>query len=374
MSKKRPIFFLCCAATLGTYGGLSYALSWNYLGAFALALLALIPLSPQRMRIVSFCGFTGLLCALNAQYQKIIYEEKLELISKEYPIHGLVLDVRVLSGWEKKVRIKTSSSTIELTLKDAASMLPLQPGYRVSVATTLQSMKPPLSPVLFDAYSYGLTHGIHAHAFIKDPELIIFQEGAPPLLSFLRSSLRQEIFAHLAPHQASLLLALILGETDLFSRSQKEIYRIIGAQHLLAVSGLQVSMLAAICFIILTLFLNLLLPPHCSLVAARIGALLSIFFVWFFVALCHNPPSATRAGLMATVALFPALFGRTVDLFDALLVSCFLSLLFDPLSIKDLGFLLSYAATLGLICTHYAGQSWTIILRAQSVLGALLFT
>jgi predicted membrane metal-binding protein len=57
-------------------------------------------------------------------------------------------------------------------------------------------------------------------------------------LDSLRTNLRQKIMLTLSPHQASILLALILGETSLFSPEQKNIYQNIGAQHLLAVSGL----------------------------------------------------------------------------------------------------------------------------------------
>ncbi|MCA9508020.1 MAG: DNA internalization-related competence protein ComEC/Rec2 [Myxococcales bacterium] len=371
--QKRPLIFLCLATFIGSFLGIQFNFSLLHLLIALLLLFSFICFFKNHGRIVSLLFFIVAITTFNATAQKNTYKLKVQTLLKTKEYSGSISDIRSMSGTQKKLLVQSGNTTIELKLYDAASALPLQAGQYIKFNGQLKSFDPPLSEILFDSYSYGLSHNIHARASIKDPHHILWQQGPKNFISSIRNRLRHSINAHLVPHQSSLLLALILGETDLFSPEQKEIYQKIGAQHLLAVSGLQVSMLAGIIFFTLSPFFSLILRPQKSLIALKLSALLSVFLLWFFVALCHFPPSAIRAGLMASIALFPALIGFKVDLLDSLLASCFLCLLFDPLSLKDLGFLLSYAATLGLICTHHFGKDWIHFLKSRSYILTILF-
>ncbi|HXW60107.1 MAG TPA: DNA internalization-related competence protein ComEC/Rec2, partial [Myxococcota bacterium] len=111
-----------------------------------------------------------------------------------------------------------------------------------------------------------------------------------------------------------------------------------------------------------------------------ISAILTLFLLSFFVAPSSWPRSAIRAALMATMLLVPMFLGRKTDIFDAFFLSGFIALLFDPLSMVDIGFLLSYAAVFALICIHHQSEelrtffikrSWLLHLTFSSFLGSL---
>lgn len=298
--------------------------------------------------IVGFLMGIAALSAVNLSLHLQRYQEIVSSLTAEPVLFGTIDDVRSTEGATKIVFMSSHQRNVKLFLKDAACALPLKIGQQIGIKTTLYPLDPPLSLVHFDALSYGLSHGIHAQAFIKDPEKILLGETKNYRLASLRYHLRNSIIKHLTPHQSSLLLALIFGETDLFSKTQKQIYQELGIQHLLAVSGLQVTLLGGLVFFIL-FHLFSLLPIVSATSRLRMCGFFSIIFIWFFVILCHAPGSAIRAGLMTSIAMFPVISGRKISWLTIISTSIFLTLLWDPLSSKDIGCLLSYSATFGII-------------------------
>jgi competence protein ComEC len=164
------------------------------------------------------------------------------------------------------------------------------------------------------------------------------------------------------------LLALIIGDTSLFSDDQQHIYHSLGAQHLLAVSGLQVSLIAMLIFFMLRPLAIFLVPRTKTHYSYIIAAIITLIIIWLFVALCDWPKSAVRAALMSSMMLTPILFARKPDLFDALFSSAFLSLLVEPLALLDLGFLLSYSALFGILCAHESSHSLRQKLAPKSII------
>jgi competence protein ComEC len=125
---------------------------------------------------------------------------------------------------------------------------------------------------------------------------------------------RNRILQAVSPKEASLLLALMIGDTDLMSPEQDELYKQIGAQHLLAVSGLQVSLLAVLCFFILTPVFVILLGLSRAHRAQALAALMTLALTLWFVGLAGFSSSAMRAFLMTTCLLVPTIFARKIDI------------------------------------------------------------
>ncbi|MEM7495289.1 MAG: DNA internalization-related competence protein ComEC/Rec2 [Myxococcota bacterium] len=164
-----------------------------------------------------------------------------------------------------------------------------------------------------------------------------------------RSFLRQRFTQLLTPREAGVLLALLIGDTQLFDQEQHVLYRRVGAGHLLAVSGLQVSLLALALFKALHVLLALIPFVGRLSYARTAAAVLATLAVWAFVALCGAPPSCVRAAAMATALLLGSLLGRSASGLDALGVAGFCTVLLSPTSAIDPSFLLSYAAIIGLL-------------------------
>ena len=131
--------------------------------------------------------------------------------------------------------------------------------------------------------------------------------------------------------------ALLLGDGNALPPSQREAMRRVGLAHLVAVSGLNVGMVA-------TVFLVLLLraPRGVRLVGTMAGVLA-------YALLVGPLPSLLRALLMAAVVLGALLLRRLPAALNGLAVSCLLLVLLDTSWVEDLGFQLSVAATAGLL-------------------------
>jgi competence protein ComEC len=170
------------------------------------------------------------------------------------------------------------------------------------------------------------------HVPKKDPVIMLKQlrlEG----IRYLENNFPQEI--------ASLSAALIFGDRSMIDPLVLGDYQETGIVHLLAISGLHVSLLIAMVFYLgircgltrqfMTNFLLLLLPAY--------------------VILTGGSPSVVRAALMIFfVLLTDKLQGRFKLLpIDGISFAFLLCLLFNPLLIFDIGFQLSFAVSIAII-------------------------
>ena len=131
--------------------------------------------------------------------------------------------------------------------------------------------------------------------------------------------------------------ALLLGDGNALPASQREAMRRVGLAHLVAVSGLNVGMVATVFFVLL-----LRAPRGLRLLGTLAGVL-------GYALLVGPLPSLLRALLMAAVVVGALLLRRLPAALNSLAVSCLLLVLLDPSWVEDLGFQLSVAATGGLL-------------------------
>ena len=135
----------------------------------------------------------------------------------------------------------------------------------------------------------------------------------------------------------ALARAFLLGQGQALPAEQREAMRRVGLAHLVAVSGLNVGMVAA-----LLLALLLRAPRALRLLGALAG-------VCTYALLVGPLPSLLRAVLMALVVGGALLLRRLPQSCNGLAAACLLMVLLDPSWVSDPGFQLSVAATAGLL-------------------------
>lgn len=140
----------------------------------------------------------------------------------------------------------------------------------------------------------------------------------------------------LSPKDADLLMGIVFGE-NLDSRSKEKFIQ-TGVLHVVAASGMNVSMLTSFLLGTLVIFLR---RQHALLVTSII--------VLFYVALADFQPSIVRAAIMALFAFGAGLAGRQNTSFLALFFAAFVMLFWDPRILTSISFILSFSATLGII-------------------------
>ncbi|WMJ87747.1 DNA internalization-related competence protein ComEC/Rec2 [Anaerocolumna sp. MB42-C2] len=148
-----------------------------------------------------------------------------------------------------------------------------------------------------------------------------------------------EVYNKMLPKKnAGILSAMILGEISLLDPEIKQLYQQSGISHILAISGLHVSLLGLCLF----QFLKHLKIP------LILNAGISIFIIFSYGVLTNFSVSTNRAVVMLIILIFAGLIGRTYDLLSATAISALLILIQSPLQITNAGFLLSFGAILGI--------------------------
>lgn len=155
----------------------------------------------------------------------------------------------------------------------------------------------------------------------------------------IQKYIRDTINGTLTDEEGNLLLAILLGDKDKLSEDIQESFKTSNLSHMLAVSGANVS------YIILGLTYVL----QNSIIGKKNGKIVCIIFLLAFMAITNFTPSVTRACIMAVLTLFSSIIYRKSDVYTNISVAALITLIFNPYSLLDLGFQLSYGGTIGII-------------------------
>jgi competence protein ComEC len=163
--------------------------------------------------------------------------------------------------------------------------------------------------------------------------------GLPGILDRARSRIERALRVGLPPPQAALLGGMVLGEDGAMDDATRADFRASGLSHLVAASGQNVMLLAALALPLAGL-LGLGLP-------ARLLAVLAL--VALYVPLAGGGPSIQRAGVMAAAGLAASLAGRPASRVHALLLAAGATLLLNPRADQDPAWQLSFAAVVAIL-------------------------
>lgn len=155
----------------------------------------------------------------------------------------------------------------------------------------------------------------------------------------IQKYIRDTINGTLTDEEGNLLLAILLGDKDKLSEDIQESFKTSNLSHMLAVSGAHVS------YIVLGLTYIL----QNSIIGKKNGKIVCIIFLLIFMAITNFTPSVTRACIMAVLTLFSGIIYRKSDVYTNISVAALITLIFNPYSLLDLGFQLSYGGTIGII-------------------------
>jgi competence protein ComEC len=180
------------------------------------------------------------------------------------------------------------------------------------------------------------------HSYMTSPVITILPgKGGNPLLDALYAFKQRSfdnIYRLFPDPESSLLAGILLGvDTGLKSELQ-EAFKNTGTAHIIAISGFNISIIAGIFVTYFSRFLG-----------ERRGAFLAVTAIILYTILVGGDAAVVRAAFMGTVALFAKQVGRRQFALNTLLFVAVGMCLWNPLYLWDVGFQLSFFATLGLI-------------------------
>lgn len=212
-------------------------------------------------------------------------------------------------------------------------------GALAEVSGTLRTFQEATNPGEFDSRLYyqtlklnfRLNHGtVHRISGSRHP----FRNA----LYRTKRRLAAVLDACLTTEEAAVLKAMLLGEKGFLSAELKALYRESGIIHILAISGLHVTLLGMGFFRLLRR-LRMPMFPACALAAV---------FMLLYGGMTGIRGSGVRAICMFLVHLGAKLLRRTYDLLTAAALAAVLLLIDQPLYLWNSGFLFSFGAVLGI--------------------------
>ncbi len=246
-------------------------------------------------------------------------------------------------------------------------------GSVVTLTGTLRALSQATNPGEFDYRAYCAVQEIYF--VIEDAEICESSDSYDVLrdaLFRIRAEGERILEANLESADAGVLAAMLLGERSELTEKDRVLFQQGGISHILAISGLHISLLGMGIYRILE---KMRLPYVVCMICV-------ISLMVLYGMMTGMSSSAYRAILMFMIKLNARRVGRTYDMLTALAVAAVWILIENPRYVFHAGFQLSFGAIIGLGCVApaleivfgKAGRKGWIHKLRQSVYGSMAVT
>ena len=262
------------------------------------------------------------------------YEDEIEVV-------GMVEEISPSSSYSirlqvrcEKINGRRSRGYTFYAYVDKDEAAKVMPGTRIKFLTELSGFST-------ESKSYNFAKGINAYAGDIDSIEVIehTKGGIKGRLVLLKEHLTRYTMYISDSKTGAIVAALLVGERDYLPDSLRLDFKRIGISHILALSGMHLSILSLGLGKALTL---------CK-VKKKTRVLVISIFVFIYMAITGFSISVVRAGLMLIISSLLFLVGRTKDSVTSLTIAVTIICLVNPHSIFDISLWLSALATLGII-------------------------
>lgn len=276
-----------------------------------------------------------------AIYYKVAITSQARSKENSWKTEGAISTVQTSAGW------KACSGNIILYFPKSDFKKPFQYGDILLVKGMPQPVPPPGNPGEFDYKKFLAYRKIYHQQFVRQKEVKYVESN--PSSSIVYYAIRARIWADTTltrfvkgEREQAIASALVLGVTDGLDNELLNAYAATGAMHVLAVSGLHIS-------IIYMLILGMLRPLNNTPVGRWWLAALSLIILWGYAFVTGLSPSVLRAVTMFTFVAIAKAWNRQANIYNILAASAFCLLLYEPYLIVSVAFQLSYLAVLGIV-------------------------
>lgn len=367
MFLSRPLFFLALFALLGELILTpEIPFSYRFLFLFFLLFLSLFLFRKKKSRLF-FCSLLCLtLFMLNFYSVNHRYRAERESIGYILPLQAVLRGkVMYVEEQEKKWKLLLSACIVDTALEkknsslkneekyqkrndlhfqklilylpkestgEGSMPLPL-PGQICSVKGHFLELSPATNEGEFSLPSYYKGEGISGVFQAKTIELVRGESSPFAKEMFtLKQSLGNRIDALFPEETAGFLKSLFLGERSGITLSEKSLYQSAGISHILAISGLHLSLLGGF-------FYRLLRKTKLS---SLLSSLITSFFLFSYFLFTGSSHSAFRALFMLFLRFAAIQLGKGKDLLSQLSFALLFLLWLNPLSLYSIGMQCSF--------------------------------
>ena len=345
-----PLIYLSCAWVVGILLGAKFNLP------LVLVLTGLIPLPLLFLRQHKKLIILSSLCLIAFFGGAFYYQSSLpsdDESSLQF-YNDETVEIKGMVNTDPEVREKTTHlylSATEIKLDTgwqevsgtALLFVPRYPSYDYGdVLLVTGGLETPPQLNDFDYKGYLAHQGIYSTMLYPEIEILETGKGFKPLewVYSLRNRLSQTLAEVLPEPQASLAQGITLGIRGNIPSSLRTDFSHTGTAHLLAISGLHLTIIAGI---LLSIGMWLFGKKHYTYIWLALG------IIWLYALLTGMHPPVVRGAIMASIFLTAELLGRQRSAFTALAFAAAIMVGISPQILWTASFQMSFVAMAGLI-------------------------
>ena len=326
-----------------------------------LCMVCLILLAIQLVR-VSFLQNTkdqkpSLAETLISDEKDVVCEGTVYKIENKSQSTAIYLKDAVVSCTDQKSKnqiIKEKKILVTIKNNKSGKKIRMKIGQKLNVWGTKQSFHPPRNPGNFNQKSYYQKQGIHVGVLTKaeQVEIVLSEKDKNWIVSrwnsirnqldWLKNYWNWKIVSQMGKTHGTMLSAILLGEKSGLDPEMKKLYQKNGLGHLLAISGLHMSLIGMSVYRLLRKMGNSFL----------FSGIAGGGILFFYLVMTGPQVSSLRALLMFFIRMGAEITGRDVDQPTSLAVTAAILSIYQPLYLLDAAFLLSFGAILGILLLY----------------------
>ncbi len=221
-------------------------------------------------------------------------------------------------------------------------------GDLIKVSGKLQKIPPTKNPYTFDYQHFLTLKYIHHRSYVNPTKVSLIKKASHSIIKKHLELFREKVGISLQrifikESNRAILQALLIGEKNYLSTDTQKTFASAGVLHILALSGLHVSII-----------INMLIWLFSYFYSRRkkyfvIGLLA---FLWSYAWITRFPTSLLRAVIMTSIMQVGNYFDRQSFSWNNLFASAFFILLYNPNALFEQNFQLSYLALIGIFLLY----------------------
>lgn len=251
---------------------------------------------------------------------------------------------------------------------------------------------PPPKPVIPGGYAFN------RHFFFKQigatgyspgyqqPEILEKAEesgGVSQFIARTRHNIARWLIEHMGKEEGAIAAALMVGESRAIPTEIYDAMRKAGLVHVLAISGMHLSLAAGIFFFSARLVLAAIPRFSARYDGKKLAALIALAGAFIYLMLAGAPISARRSFVMVALVLIAVMLSRNPTPMRSLCFAAVVILLIAPESLLNPGFQLSFSATIGILAyyeywreknTRAEPHEWNWQRRMRNFWGGIIIT
>ncbi len=241
-------------------------------------------------------------------------------------------------------------ATVRVSLHGDQDHLDPVPGMMVMMTAMLAAPEGPAEPGGFDFRRMAYFDRLGAVGYTRTPVLVLEKPlGGAQVIARVRTYLSTAIMTAVPGDAGAFASGVMTGDRSGISLDTVQALRDSNLAHLLAISGMNMAFITAFVFALIRYGLALVPPLALRVNSKKVAAISALGVAAFYLALSGSNVATQRAFIMVVVMLGAVLIDRRALSLRTVALSASVLLVWQPESLLEPGFQMSFAATVALI-------------------------